>query len=91
MRRLFNEYEAFTPEGNELSDRAESFLRPLLIEYCGSGVSMRDAEYILHSTVSAITAEIVLKSAVAKRKAERRVMPQVNPTEIPESGKGGAL
>ncbi len=71
MRRLFNEYEAMTAEGNELADRVEAVIRPLIIEYWGGDASVRDVENIIHSTIASISAEVIIRSAVSKRKAER--------------------
>jgi hypothetical protein len=71
MKHLFNDYEAMGKDGNELSDRVESALWPILNEYQQNNYSMRDVGVIVNSAVSAMVAEMVLKAATKKRKQDR--------------------
>lgn len=71
MHHLFNEYEAMTSQALELSDKAEFAIRPILQSAQDSGMSMRDVESVVCSTIHAIIAEMVLRAAMNKRKGIR--------------------
>lgn len=70
-RRLFNEYEAFTQEGVDLSDRVRRALAPIFKICLDTDVSMRDVEAITHSEVSCMIAEIMITTAMKRRREER--------------------
>lgn len=75
-----------TPEATELSDRVDAVIRPLVLEYWGSGASLRDVDLVIQNTVSSIAAETVIRAATAKRKSERaeaRKTGQIQPDLYP--------
>ena len=71
MRHLFNDYEASTAEGNALSEKIEKALRPIFLDAQQTGASMRDVCNIGTQSVTILVAEMVLKAALTRRKAER--------------------
>ena len=70
MNSLFNKYEAFTPEGIQLSDRAHKAIKALMEEYAAQGFALRDIGHIISSTVGVIESELVLKKRLEERKKE---------------------
>lgn len=71
MKRLFNEYEATTIDGDNLADEVEIFSMEIARRYADNGYSLRDIDSIMHSAVSCTTAYLIIDKASKKRKAER--------------------
>lgn len=55
-KSLFNEYEAYTPIGGELSDKIYKLLDPIVKEWANKGYSVKDIEAIVIDNISVISA-----------------------------------
>lgn len=71
MKRLYNEYEAMNDEAYDLFDDVCRYVRETSDQSRFADISLRDIEQVIHSAVSGTIAEIVLRRARDKRKAEK--------------------
>lgn len=69
---LFNEFEAYTPEANNISRECDCFVNDFVKKY--SQYSTRDIEIILIDSVHSTLAEIRLRRAVNQRSEKRMKM-----------------
>lgn len=72
MRRLFNEYEMLTPEGQAIDRQVAVFARQLLAEKLEDGLSLRDVERVAVNAIQGVAAEVLLRESVKRRKAVRQ-------------------
>jgi hypothetical protein len=69
MKTLFNEYDAMTPLAQEISINSGKFAQEIADAY--PDISTRELESIIAGSVMTQLAEIRLRRAMNKRKAER--------------------
>lgn len=80
---LFNEYEAMTEQAQMVCRRVEQALIPLIADMQEAGASLREVEYLIHTTVAAEIAVRILRQACEKRKAEREAFNAHRPSGTP--------
>lgn len=68
---LFNEYEAMNEAAGTLADEVEAALAPIVLKAQQEGYPLRQVECVLNMTVSTLIGPMVLRAAMAKRRAER--------------------
>lgn len=81
-KQCFNEYEAVTAEAAKFQLQLREAVTPLLLEAAEQGFKLRDMCNALTSELNVITAEMVLRRAVEKRRAAKQVSLQneaINP------------
>lgn len=69
MKSLFNKYQAYTVEAQNISDEFAAALRPLFYKYKGK-YSTRELFVIASGELSSLAAEQVLRFGLDKRKEE---------------------
>lgn len=52
MKRLFDDKDQYTPEGNKLGDEVDKALRPIIDKWFDEGYSARDIQYIIEQEAS---------------------------------------
>ena len=70
MKSLFNEYLALNSEGLEIDQKSRVFFKKLIAEH--PEVNLRDFGTVVMNEISACVAEEVLRSAMKKRREERK-------------------
>jgi hypothetical protein len=71
-KRLFNEYEAYTQEGQTLSSGVESALEDMVDNLAEQGYSIRDIESIIIATVGAMLSERIVRRSFHMRNEARK-------------------
>ena len=70
MKSLFNEYEAYSPAGADLSLKFRTLTQEIIKEAC-EDFSTREVTEILVESIEGDIADIRLTKAIAARKAKR--------------------
>lgn len=63
---LFNEFEAMTPEAEELASRIEKVILPIIREYAILGYKVREIESVLELTFGCCVNELIIRRALAE-------------------------
>lgn len=71
MKRLFNEYEAETPDCDIIYDGIQGAVMKTVMECRLKGFSIRDVGIVMHALVDGVIASNILYAAMDKRKAEQ--------------------
>ena len=68
---LFNEYEAYTDDANEIDTRVTEAIFPIIQYYKLQGYALREIEQVVTHAVTGMMCEEILRATMAKRKIER--------------------
>ena len=71
MENLFNEYEAYTKAGRDLSDEVTKALDPIFERWVKDGHKIRDIESIMSDEISIIGAILRMERGIAAAKSKR--------------------
>ena len=70
-KSFFNEYEAFNQEANDLCNEIGNIISPIIHKYYMNGFPLREIGTVIHSEISLIISEKILRYAMQKVKEER--------------------
>lgn len=70
-KRLFNRYEAATPDGQHLQSCVGELLRPIIKRYAEEGFSLVDIEFLVTQQVTGDLACLRLQAGIALKREER--------------------
>lgn len=70
-KSLFNDYECYIKEGQDLDREVCETLKPIYQKYLDAGFKIRDVGHIMSSTVSCLESELALVFQFDKRKKNK--------------------